>query len=173
MQRQHHEALLDKPMAEIFSALVDVVAHGRWDRQALLGDAGGPLPAGTRYVQQRGSVLRRGRVVECIRPVSITLQETLLDPPCKVELKLRWRLEPGDAGARLRLDASYRLIGAASFRREHWDRRIRDHCRRMLAKLTGALEHAGQDSSVKGQKTGKSAMTARNVTSVRGKPTFM
>src|SRR5690606_331438 len=71
MQRQHHETLLDRPMAEIFSALVGVVGHGRWGG-GLLGAGGDVLPAGTRYEQQRGSVLRRGRVVERTRPVSIT-----------------------------------------------------------------------------------------------------
>lgn len=174
MQRQHHETLLDRPMAEIFAALVGVVGHGRWGGEGLLGSGGGVLPSGTRYEQQRGSVLRRGRVVECIRPVSITLQETLLDPPCRVELKLRWRLEPGDAGSRLQLDAIYKLAGAASFRKEHWDRRIRAHCSRMLASLEAALAEEAQDegSSVSGQKMGSTSIAVANVTSVSGKPTF-
>ncbi|MFO7285782.1 MAG: hypothetical protein LOD94_00705 [Gammaproteobacteria bacterium] len=172
MQRQHHETLLDRPMAEIFSALVGVVGHGRWGG-GLLGAGGDVLPAGTRYEQQRGSVLRRGRVVECIRPVSITLQETLLDPPCRVELKLRWRLEPGEAGSRLRLEASYKLGGAATFRKEHWDRCIRAHCSRMLAKLEASLAEDAQDESlVSGQKIGSTSIAVTNVTSVSGKPTL-
>ena len=174
MQRQHHETLLERPMAEIFAALVGIVGHGRWGGNGLLGAGGGALPPGTRYEQQRGSVLRRGRVVECIRPVSITVQETLLDPPCRVELKLRWRLEPGDAGSRLRLDAVYKLVGAAAFRKEHWDRRIRAHCSRMLASLEAALAEEAQDegSSVSGQKMGSTSIAVANVTSVSGKPTF-
>ena len=63
MPRQHHEAESERPIAEAFTALVAVVARGRWDRQAVLGPPDRP-PAGLRYVQQRGSVLRTGRVVE-------------------------------------------------------------------------------------------------------------
>lgn len=139
MPRQRHEALLDAPMAEIFTALVGVVAHGRWHRQTLLDPDAGLPPAGIRYAQQRGTVQRRGRVVECIRPVSITLQETLLEPPCRVELKLRWRLDPSDSGSLLRLDASYQLAGAAVLRKEHWDRRIAAHCSKMLSRLEQSL----------------------------------
>ena len=43
-------------------------------------------------------VFRRGKVLECLRPVSMTLQETLFDPPCCVNLRLHWRLEPLELG---------------------------------------------------------------------------
>ena len=66
--------------------------------------------------QQRGKVLRRGKVLAVLRPVSITLQETLLDPPCCVTLRLHWRLEPTDDGACVLLDARYSLNGAATLR---------------------------------------------------------
>ena len=173
MLRQRHEAQVERPMTETFAALVNVVGRGRWTRQLLLDPADALPRHGTCYEQQRGSVLRRGRVVECIRPVSITLHETLLDPPCRVELKLRWRLEPVESGSLLRLEASFELNGAASFRKRHWNGRIRAHCGRMIAALKASLAgEAGQESRVSGQKTGNSSIAATNVTSVSGSPTF-
>jgi len=178
MPRQQHEARSERPIAEAFAALVAVVARGRWEGQAVLGPPDRP-PAGLRYAQQRGSVLRTGRVVECIRPVSITLHETLDDSPCRVELKLRWRLEPVDSGSRLRLTTSYALKGAAPLRRQHWDTRIRAHCGRMidawaasLAAVEEAPAEAAQETVSSGQKTGNSSIAVAKQTSVSGRPTF-
>jgi hypothetical protein len=117
-----------------FAALVDVVARGRWGAAKIVLDA--PLPrAGCQYAQQRGSVLRRGKVLQCSRPVSLAVQETLLDPPCCVKLRLRWRLEPLDLGTWVLLEARYSLNGAAVLRRKHWYERIHGHCSRMLDAL--------------------------------------
>ena len=80
-------------MTDVFAALVDVAASGRWGAARLVLGAAQPRP-GCIYEQQRGKVLRRGKVLACLRPVSITLQETLFDPPCCVKLRLHWRLEP-------------------------------------------------------------------------------
>jgi hypothetical protein len=133
--KQRHERQLACPMTEAFAALVEVVGYGRWGGSLLVGVAA-PLRPGSRYEQQRGTVLRRGKVLACLRPVSITLQEMLLDPPCCVQLRLHWRLEPVDDGSCVLLDARYLLNGAATLRRRHWQERISGHCTRML----GALE---------------------------------
>jgi hypothetical protein len=176
MPRQRHEVRLDRPMAETFEALVNVVAKGRWTRQLQLDPADALPRTGACYEQQRGSVLRRGRVLECIKPVSITLHETLFDPPCCVKLRLRWRLEPLDAGSFLRLDASFDLNGAATLRRRHWSSRIAGHCGRMIGALVAWLDAHGKqevhDSGVKGQNTGSSSMTEMNISVDSGKPTF-
>lgn len=135
MLKQRHETQVACTLTDAFGALVEVAAKGRWGgASAVLGSAQ-PQP-GFRYEQQRGNVLRRGKVLACLRPVSITLQETLLDPPCCVKLRLHWRLEPTETGACVLLDARYSLNGAAALRRRHWYERIHAHCARML----GALE---------------------------------
>lgn len=141
--KQRHEAQFECSLTQVFSALLDIVAIGRW---------GGPVPgfsvppkAGSGYVQQRGKVLRRGKVLECLRPVSITLQETLFDPPCCVKLRLHWRLEPLESRSFVLLDARYTLNGAASLRRRHWSERIDAHCRRMLGSVQGRLDAAPPD----------------------------
>ncbi len=130
--RQRHEAQLDSPLMSAFAALVEVVSRGRWGGLDMASDAALPR-AGCQYARQRGKVLRRGKVLECLRPVSLTLQETLLDPPCCVRLRLHWRLEPLESGSHLLLDVRYSLNGAAAIRRRHWHERIRGHCGRMLA----------------------------------------
>ena len=121
-------------MTDAFAALVDVAAKGRWGGAALVLGTALPHP-GCQYAQQRGKVLRRGKVLACLRPVSITLQETLLDPPCCVKLRLHWRLEPLEAGSCVLLDARYSLNGAATLRRRPWHERIHGHCTRMLSAL--------------------------------------
>ncbi len=134
MLRQRHETRLKCALTEAFAALVDVVAKGRWGGSALVLGTAVPHP-GCRYEQQRGKVLRRGKVLACLRPESITLQETLLDPPCCVSLRLHWRIEPKDDGACVLLDARYSLNGAAVLRRRHWCERIHGHCARMLSAI--------------------------------------
>jgi hypothetical protein len=132
VRRQRHEAQLECALTEAFAALVDVAGKGRWGG----GTFGVAVPqSGCRYEQQRGKVLRRGKVLACLRPVSITLQETLFDPPCCVQLRLHWRLEPTEAGACVLLDARYSLNGAAALRGRHWYERIHGHCARMLCAL--------------------------------------
>ncbi len=131
--RQRHEARVERPLTQVFAALLDVVARGRWAGPGLL-DGLAPR-GGCQYAQQRGTVLRRGKVLECLRPVSLKLQETLLDPPCCVHLRLYWRVEPVETGSQVLLDARYSLNGAATLRRRHWGRRIDGHCGRMLAAL--------------------------------------
>ena len=134
MLKQRHEKQLACPMTEAFAALVEVVSKGRWAGTELVDLSAAPRP-GHRYEQQRGKVLRRGKVLACLRPVSITLQEMLLDPPCCVQLRLHWRLEPVDEGSCVLLDARYLLNGAATLRRRHWRERIDGHCTRMLSAL--------------------------------------
>lgn len=121
-------------MTVTFAAVVDVVAKGRWGG-TVITPGSAPPRVGCRYEQQRGKVLRRGKVLACLRPVSMTVQETLLDPPCCVRLRLHWRLEPVEAGSCVLLEARYSLNGAAALRRRHWHERIAGHCARMLAAL--------------------------------------
>jgi hypothetical protein len=139
--KQRHEIELGCALTDAFMALVDVAARGRWGGSALV--FGTTLPqAGRHYEQQRGKVLRRGKVLACLKPVSITLEETLLDPPCCVKLRLHWRIEPKDDGTCVLLDARYALNGAAALRRRHWYERIHGHCARMLIALEARVAQA-------------------------------
>ena len=134
MPRQRHETRLDAPITHVFAALIDVVARGRWGAAQIVLNMHAPRP-GCEYAQQRRTVFRRGKVLECLRPVKLTLEETLLDRPCRVKLRLQWRLEPLESGSCVLLDAKYSLNGAAILRRRHWYERIHGHCGRMLGAL--------------------------------------
>lgn len=170
MPRQRHEAEFSEPMVEVFSALLVALGRHRWAEGARR-DAHELAPrVGCRYVNRRGSVLRRGRVLECLRPVSLTCYETLFDPPCRVRLKLRWRLDQIAAGSRLRLELSYELNGAATLRGRHWSRQIDAHCGRMLGFVSRQL--AAQAPEVTGQIHGSNSMVSTKTTMVSGMPSL-
>ena len=161
-------------MTLLFAASILAAARGRWDTATVL-DRGLPVPSqGCAYARTRGTVLRRGTVVEVLRPVGLTLKETLLDPPCCVSLRLRWRLEPLEEGSLVRLEARYTLNGAATLRARHWRGRIDLHCERLLAAMrthVARLSEA-QDSGTSGHSTGSTAITSTKSSTVNGKPTF-
>ena len=98
--------------------------------------------AGSSYRYRAGSVLRQGRIVEVIRPVAVTLKEVLHDPPCRVALTLRWRVDSSPVGCSVRLGAEYRLNHAAVLRTRHWDRRLAAHFGRQFTFLAKRLEWA-------------------------------
>jgi hypothetical protein len=173
MLRQRHEARSAGPLTAVFGALTEAVGEQRW------GGGRGDLPTerprvGLCYTWHRDSLLRRGRIVEYLRPVVLTLNETLIDAPCRVRLRLRWRLEPFEGGAAIRLDVRYELNGPAYWSKRRWREQIRSHCVRTLAridtKLKAAPEFQGKASS--GQRKGNSSMTVTNTTIVNGRPTL-
>lgn len=142
MSRQRHEAQFPDSMAEVFNALIAALARHRWGEGARL-DAAPRMPrVGSRYVNERGTVLRRGRVLECRKPVALTLYETLFDTPCRVRLRLRWRVEPRGSGSVLRLDLNYELNAAATLRRRHWHGQLDAHCGRMFGFVRSSLGRA-------------------------------
>ena len=154
MPRQRHEAQYPESMTVVFSALIASLARHRWAEGARPGARPRMPRVGCRYANERGSVLRRGRVLECRKPVSLTLYETLFDTPCRVRLRLRWRVEPRDSGSLLLLDLSYELNAAASCRRRHWHGRLHAHCGRMFgfvrARLAGAPVEQGTGAGIAG-----------------------
>jgi hypothetical protein len=175
--RQSHQARFAAPLDAGVAALLKSLAKRRWAEGGIEDPERFVPRVGTRYVNERGSVLRRGRVLECLRPVSVTLYETLFDRPCRVRLKLRWRLEPGDADSLLRLEARYDLNGAATLRHRHWRRQIAAHCERMLGFVTREVERgrrqgAGATAGAMGQSQGKSSIVVTKTTAVSGKPSF-
>lgn len=173
MLRQRFRAELGLGLMESFVLLLRSAACNRWADERL-GSASGAPEVGTRYLWRCGNLLRSGRVVECLRPVALTLSEVLLDPPYQVQLRLRCRLEPAALGCVLQLDASYQMNGAACLKKRHWHAEIRHHCDYLLQSLEAAArERAAHDESVRrGQKIGSNSMTAANTTNVSGTPSF-
>ena len=173
MFRERQEASYAMPITAVFAALLDVLAKRRWAGECWYDPSRQRPPVGQRYVCRNGAVVRHGRIVECLQPVLLTLYESLFDPPCRVRLRLRWRLEPVETGTSVLLDARYELNGTAFLNRGRWRAEISGHCARILAAVERALvERAAQGTVVSGQKTGSSDMTVTNTTAVNGKPTL-
>jgi hypothetical protein len=138
-RKQNFDIRVDGTVNELFAALVTTIAFRRW-ATVTASAFGQPPVAGYSYRYRAGSVLRQGRVVEVIRPVAVTLKEVLHDPPCRVALTLRWRVDSASSGCSVRLRAEYRLNHAAVLRTRHWDRRLAAHFRRQFTFLTKRLE---------------------------------
>ena len=174
MLRQRHEVTLAAPITQVFSALLRMLARSRWNPDQTLVEPE-PLPrVGQVYVQRRGSVIRRGRVVECLRPVLVTLYESLFDAPCRARLRMRWRLEPLDAESRVLLNVSYELNSPAYLTRRHWAREIDAHCSKLMKALEIRLseEFAAAYEPDNGQSIGSSTITETKTTAVKGNPSF-
>lgn len=173
--KQCHEAEFAEPLTVVFNGLIEGLARHRW-AEGLDHGSGPPIPkVGCRYANRRGKVLRLGRVLECLRPVALTLYETLFDPPCRVRLELRWRLEPIESGCLLRVRVRYQLNGAAQFRRRHWNGQIHAHCERMLGFARAAVRRAREahgEAGVNGHSTGNSSIAVTKTMSVSGTPSL-
>jgi hypothetical protein len=144
MRRQQLDAVLAGSKAEVFAALCRTLAFRRWPLTPV--DDAAPAQ-GRQYGYQTGSVRRTGRVVEVVRPVALTLKEVLHDPPCRVSLTMRWRIEPLASGCTVRLGASYRLNHAAILRRHHWDERLRLNFRNQFTFLAVNLARIQDDAA--------------------------
>jgi len=138
-RRLELEAIFPGTVSEAFSALARTLAFRRWGYARELFAAGLPA-AGSGYRYQTGSVLRVGRIVAVTRPVGLTLKEMLHDPPCRVALTLRWRVDPVPAGTAVRVSAGYRLNHAAMLRARHWDRRLHRHLYRQFSFVAANLD---------------------------------
>lgn len=140
-RKQQLEVVFAATVNEIYIALGRTLAFRRWPASAQEGVGAWPMP-GSRYYWQNGAVLRAGRVVETVRPVGATLKEVLHDPPCRVGLTMRWRIEPLSDGCTVRLRVLYRLNHAAVLRARHWDRRLSLHFQRQFIFLAHNLGYA-------------------------------
>lgn len=140
MARRRYERTFDESITDVFGALVRMLALRRWDPGTRLSEEIRLPRAGCRYVRQTTTALREGKVVDVIRPVAITLHETLHDPPCRVRLRLRWRIHTVAGRSLLTLDLEYRLNQAATLRQVHWRRRLDRHCTRMFHFVAANLD---------------------------------
>lgn len=150
-RKQQLEVVFAATVNEIYMALGRTLAFRRWSASAQEGIGAWPVP-GSRYHWQNGTVLRAGRVVETVPPVGATLKEILHDPPCRVGLTMRWRIEPLCDGCTVRLRVLYRLNHAAVLRARHWDRRLALHFQRQFIFLAHNLGHAQRSTAASGAK---------------------
>ncbi len=175
MFNQRHEAHYSTPIITVFASVLEVLARRRWAAAPWFDGEITRPPVGCRYASRNGTLVRRGRVVECSTPVLLTLYESLIDAPCRVRLRLRCRLEPLDSGTSVLLDARYELNGPAYLNRRRWREQIHGHCCRLLTAIRARLDETDVDQGAvadSGQNIGSNIMTVTNTTSVNGKPSF-
>ena len=173
MLRQRHQARFPSSVATVFAVLLEVLGRNRWALAERFVAPGQPPRPGVVYARRRNSFIRRGRVVECLPPVALTLYESIVDPPCHVRMRLRWRLEPSDAGCLVLLEVGYQLNGPAYLNRRHWRAQISSHCVNLLRAVGAGLDAQGdQGTAVSGQNTGSNSMTVTKTTTVNGSPSF-
>jgi hypothetical protein len=171
VQRLKFRAELVVGLRDAFVLLLGATAEQRWADAAKL-DGGHRPTVGVHYLWRAGSRLRSGHIVECIRPVALTLAEVWLDPPSHVQLRLRYRLTPAPQGTLLQLDVGPTLNAAACLRRRYWTAEIARECAALLAALARTANDAQGTTACNGQNIGSSNMTVTKTTSVSGRPSL-
>lgn len=170
------ERRLPESMAEVFGALLLAVAPGRWNNDLAGENTRAQAPRmGCRYSAQRRGRLCRGEVLECLRPVSLVIRESLHRSPSCVDLRLQWRLQPVDGGTIVRYQVSAVLNRAANIKRANWQKKLRRDSDRMLAIMCRVLQDRQRDQSATGsigQTRGNNNIVTTKIKAVSGKPIF-
>ena len=173
MLTQYHETKLAEPIAAVFATLLRALARGRWNSTADDAEFIALPRTGFQYSSRRNGRLRSGAVVECLRPVSIVILETLQRSPSFVRVRQCWRVQPLPSDTRLSCDLRASLNRAANLHRRNWEARFEREITRLLDTVRAELEasHAhGVSSGTIGQKSGSVSIVSANKSSVNGKP---
>lgn len=173
MLELYHEARFAEPMAAVFAALSRALADGRWnDVHAYAGSLALPR-TGLRYSARRGGHICHGEVLECLRPVSLVLQETLQRSQWGIGVRQRWRVEPLATETRLCSEIRATLSRIASLQRRHWQARLEAERQRVHAQIRAELARAAEiraQSGTIGQSIGSVSIVSTKRISVSGKP---
>lgn len=174
MLELHHEARLAQPIAVVFTTLLRALGRGRWTSAGGLEDITALPRSGFQYSARQHGRLRRGEVIECLRPVSIVMLETLHKVPSCVRVHQRWRVQPLPADTRLSCDLRASLNRIANLHRRQWEARLAREVDRLLedvrADLDASCAAQGVASGALGQSTGNASIVSRNSRIVNGKP---
>jgi hypothetical protein len=173
MLEQSFELRLSNPIADVFAALAAVVSVGRWD-SLIDADTQRSVPRrGCRYCTLRRGRVCRGQVIECLRPVSLIVSESLHRSPSHVQLRMKWRIEPLSSGTLLVHDVKATLNRAAALKRRNWERKLQSDGARLFAQIADRLQACETDhppATVIGQSIGSKNIVSTKITSVSGKP---
>jgi hypothetical protein len=177
MHEHRMEARFDASMASVFTALVLTLAQGRWS----VGDedrAGVGLPRdGMRFSYRHAHRLFSGKVLECLRPVSMTLHERYDGPAATVHARQRWRLVPLDGATLLRADLRVEPNSLARLQLRYWKAHFADRasctCAGVRQQLLTAVNAESQGETIAGatgQNKGRVSIVSAKTTSVSGRP---
>jgi hypothetical protein len=176
MLELNREARLAEPIAVVFTTLLRALGRGRWTSERSL-EVFTALPrSGFQYSARHHGRLRRGEVIECLRPVSIVVLETLHKPPSCVRVRQCWRIQPMPMDTRLSCDLHASLNRIANLHRRQWEARFTREVDKLLDDVRSDLDaachaHRGASGAL-GQSTGSVSIVSTNNSIVNGKPTL-
>ena len=171
MLEQYHEARFAPSIALVFAALLRSLAQGRWANMAVYGETAVLPRTGFQYSSRYNGRLRRGEVIECLRPVSIVILETLQRSPSFVRVRQRWRVQPLARDTRLSCDLKAELNRIAHLHRRNWETRFEREITKLLAAVRDEFAQAhGVASGSVGQRIGNASIVKTNSRIVNGKP---
>jgi hypothetical protein len=165
------------PMSAVFAALVRTLAEGRWFAPGIYEDAIAVLPrGGLKYSSRRDGYTCNGEVLECLRPVSVVLHESLLRARSSVDCRQRWRVEPMDDTTRVCGEIRASLSRIAALQKRQWQARLMAQsnrvCEDLRIDLAREFSALPPHSGAIGQSIGKASIVSKNRTTVSGKPIF-
>ena len=169
MRVQKLAARYEHSISTVFAALAMELGRERWlqrqDKELRLPQAG--LEFGYRRRQRCCT----GKVLECLRPVSIILVERHQGPAGCIIARQRWRVEPLDAFTRLRCELQIQTNRFARLQQRFWHRHLRILAQRTCQRVATRLHHDSvcQSDSI-GQRSGSSSIVNANTTRVSGRP---
>ena len=175
MLTQYHETRLSEPIAAVFAALLGALARGRWAVAAAPEELKALPRTGFEYSARSNGRLRRGQVVECLRPVSIVLFETLQRSPSFVRVQQRWRVQPLSSDTRLSCDLRATLNHVANLHKRNWEARFEREVLRLIDGVRVELATDGphrEASGSIGHSTGSTSIVSAKSKTVNGKPTL-
>jgi uncharacterized protein YndB with AHSA1/START domain len=165
----------EQPMSAVFTALVRALGEGRWFASGGLEDTASALPrSGLKYSSRRGGYACSGEVLECLRPVSIVLHESLHRARSGADCRQRWRIEPLESSTRVSCEVRANLSRIAALQKRQWHARLAEQNRRVCEDIRSELgSEPGMlrpQSGAIGQRIGSMSMVSTKITTVNGKP---
>ena len=157
-------------MAAVFAALVLELGRERWLQHR---DTDLRLPqTGLEFGYRRRQRCCTGKVLECLRPVSLILLERYQGPAGCIIARQRWRVDPVDTTTRLRCELQIETNRFARLQQRFWHRHFRllTHrtCQGVAARLRQNDGKTQSDSI--GHRNGSSSIVRAKTIIVSGKP---
>jgi hypothetical protein len=166
----------EAPMSAVFGALVRALGEGRWLAAHEADDALVMPHGGLRYSARCNGYACSGEVLECLRPVSIVLQESLTLARSGAACRQRWRVEPFADATRVCCELRANLSRIARLQKRAWHDRLTGRCERALADIRETLARAPAVAALHngaiGQSIGNVSIVSTKMMTVSGKPTF-
>jgi hypothetical protein len=162
-------ARYEHSMSAVFTALALELGRERWLQNR---DSDVRLPrAGLEFGYRRRQRCCTGKVLECLRPVSLILLERYQGPAGCIVARQRWRIDPLESATRLRCELQIETNRFARLQQRFWHQHFRILAQRTCHEIALRLRRDERDQSDSiGQSQGRSSIVNAKTTSVSGRP---